>query len=396
MIAAHRQRFNREYTDERYDAFMRAVEARVGMHVPFTLCETPCFLPASLVDRLVVEAQAMLAQLFANRDYLHAADAVVPPALRLGSGETRPTCVQVDFGLVRGANGFEGRLVELQAFPSLYGLQMVMGETSRDHYNMPALTPYIGGISHEEYVDAVRGAIVGDHDPAEVVLVEIDPQHQKTRPDFAATEQFWGVRTVDLSELEREGRRVFVRRDGKLQPVARIYNRVIPDELVRKGLSFPFDVTEELDLEWVGGPDWYFRLSKFAIPWLEHPWVPRTFYLHEVPSPPGDRNHWLLKPLFSFAGGGIIFAPTDAQLDAIPAEERRNYILQERMSFEPVIDTPHGGTQVEIRIMMIREGDGYRALIPLLRMGRGKMMGVDHNKGLRWVGGTAALIDTDA
>jgi hypothetical protein len=396
MIAAHRHRFNAEYTDERYDAFIRAVEGAVGLHCPFTLSETPCFLPASLVDRLVVEAQAMLAQLFANRDYLHAADAVVPPALRLGSGEARPTCVQVDFGLVRGADVWEGRLVELQAFPSLYGFQMLLAEVSRDHYNMPALTPYIGGLSHADYVEAVRRAIVGEHDPAEVVLAEIDPLHQKTLPDFVTTERFWGVRAVDLRELVREGRRLFVKKDGKLQPVSRIYNRVIPDELVRKGLSFPFDVTEALDVEWVGGPDWYFRLSKFAIPWLEHPWVPRTFYLHEVPLPPGDRNHWLLKPLFSFAGGGIIFAPTDAQLDAIPADQKRNYILQERMSFEPVIDTPYGGTQVEIRIMMVRDGDEYRALIPLLRMGRGKMMGVDHNKGLKWVGASAALIDPEA
>ena len=214
MIPAHRHRFNREYTDERYDAYIRAVEARVGMPVPFTLCETPCFLPASLVDRLVVEAQAMLAELFANRDYLHAADAVVPASLRLGSGEARPTCIQVDFGLVRTGDGIEGRLVELQAFPSLYGLQMVMGETSRDHYNMPALTPYIGGISHEEYVDAVRRALVGDHDPAEVVLVEIDPQHQKTRPDFAATEHFWGVRDR-RSVRARAGRPSRVRAPGR-------------------------------------------------------------------------------------------------------------------------------------------------------------------------------------
>ncbi len=204
----------------------------------------------------------------------------------------------------------------------------------------------------------------------------------------------WGVRAVDLSRIERDGRRLFVREPGGApRPIAKIYNRVIPDELMKKGLSYPFDLTEPMDVEWAGGPDWYFRLSKFAIPWLDHPWVPKTFYLHETPSPPGERERWLLKPLFSFAGGGIIFAPTDEQLEAIPADARRNYILQERLSFTPVIDTPHGPTQVEIRIMMVRDGEGYRALIPLLRMGRGKMMGVDHNKGLKWVGASAALID---
>ena len=396
MIASHRHRFNREYSEERYDAYVRAIEAAAGVHVHFPLCETPCFLPASLLDRLATEAQAMVSQLFANADYRHAADHAVPPPLRVASGETLPTCIQVDFGLLRGEDGIEGRLVELQAFPSLYGLQMVFAEVARDLYGFPELTPFIGGITRDEYIELVRQAIVGDHDPAAVFLVEIDPHHQKTYPDFAVTERLWGVRAVDLSTLVREGRRVFVKVDGKLQPVARIYNRVIPDELVKKGLSFPFDLTEPMDVEWAGGPDWYFRLSKFAIPWLDHPWVPETYYLHEQPAPPGDRSQWLLKPLFSFAGGGIVFAPTDEQIAAIPADQRHNYIFQKRMSFTPVVDTPHGATQVEIRIMMVREGHGYRALLPLLRMGRGKMMGVDHNRGLKWVGATAGLIDPDA
>ncbi len=396
MIATHRRRFNAEFTEARHRAFVEHVEAVAG-HVGFPLAETPCFLPATLVDRLVSESQAMIAQLFGSTDYLHAAAAVVPPSLRLARGETWPTCIAVDFGLVEGADGVEGRLVELQAFPSLYGFQMLLGVTAQEHYGADRLTPFIGGLSRDAYVAAVRRAIVGDHDPSEVVLVEIDPQHQKTLPDFVVTEQVWGVRAVDLSQVERDGRRLFVRdAAGTRRPIAKIYNRVIPDELMKKGLSYPFDLTDPMDVEWAGGPDWYFRLSKFAIPWLDHPWVPKTYYLHETPVPPGDRERWLLKPLFSFAGGGIVFAPTDAQLDAIPVDQRQNYIVQERQHFTPVIDTPHGLTQVEIRIMMVRDGDGYRALIPLLRMGRGKMMGVDHNKGLKWVGGSAALIDPGA
>jgi hypothetical protein len=58
-----------------------------------------------------------------------------------------------------------------------------------------------------------------------------------------------------------------------------------------------------------------------------------------------------------------------------------------------VIATPAGATQAEIRIMFVRDGDALRAVMPLVRMGRGRMMGVDHNKGLEWVGASAALID---
>ena len=238
----------------------------------------------------------------------------------------------------------------------------------------------------------MKNAIVGDHDPAEVVLMEIEPRKQKTWPDFVVTEQMWGVRAIDVSEVHREGRRLYYRRDGKATEVKRIYNRVIPDELERKRIQLPFGYGDDLDVEWAGHPAWYFRISKFSIPFLRHPSVPETHFLDGIEILPTDRERYLLKPLFSFAGGGIIFAPTDAQIAAIPMAERKNYILQERINFTPVIETPEGPAQAEIRVMYVRSGLVLRPVLPLIRMGRGKMMGVDHNKGLRWVGASAGLI----
>ncbi len=221
--------------------------------------------------------------------------------------------------------------------------------------------------------------------------MEIEPERQKTRPDFVMTEAFWGVRAIDTSAVIRQGRSLLYRRDGALTPIKRVYNRVIPDELQRKQIDLPFDYRDDLDVEWAGHPAWYFRISKFSIPWLRGPEIPRTWLLDEVDRLPLDREQLLLKPLFSFAGGGIVFAPSDADLDAIPADQRANYMLQERLSFEPLIETPHGPTQAEIRIMYVWT-DRLRAVLPLVRMGRGKMMGVDHNKGLRWVGASAAFM----
>ncbi|HYN10445.1 MAG TPA: hypothetical protein VES67_23860 [Vicinamibacterales bacterium] len=392
MIQSHRRRFNREFSSERYAAFVSELEQRCGGPIDFRLSETPCFMPASLMSRLAGAAHELLGQLLHCPDYRAAADAVAA-AFRLSASEPLPTFAQVDFGLIQTPSGIEGRLVELQAFPSLYGFQVRLGELSRERYGFRELTPYLDGLDEESYVRAVGQVIVGAHDPAEVVLLEIDPEHQKTRPDFAATEQLWGVRAVDVSEIEQRGRRLYAKRDGRLTPVSRIYNRVIPDELVRRGLTLPFDPTSDLDVEWAGGPDWFFRISKFSIPWLRHPWVPSTHYLDELSTLPDDRENWVLKPLFSFAGGGILFAPTDADIAAIPESARHDYILQERVRFTPLIDTPHGPTQVELRIMMIREGEKYRAVLPLARMGRGRMMGVDHNKELSWVGAAAVLID---
>jgi hypothetical protein len=395
MIPAHRQRFNREFSPDRYAAFLAELERQAGVPIEFRLSETPCFLPASLMARLVAVAHELLGQLLDSPRYLAAADAVVPPAFRIPAAERRPTFVQVDFGLIETAAGVEGRLVELQAFPSLYGFQARLAELCRERYDFKSLTPYLDGLVEGSYLSAVGRAIVGAHDPAEVVLLEIEPERQKTRPDFRVTEQLWGVRAVDVSAVEQRGKKLYTREDGRLTPISRIYNRVIPDELVRRGLTLPFDPTSDIEVEWAGGPDWFFRVSKFSMPWLRHAWVPKTVYLDEVNALPSDRDNWLLKPLFSFAGGGILFGPTYTDLAAIPPSKRHEYVLQERVSFTPLIDTPHGATQVELRIMMIREDDRYRAVLPLARMGRGRMMGVDHNKDLAWVGAAAVLIDPD-
>jgi hypothetical protein len=320
----------------------------------------------------------------------------------VANSESAPAFVQVDFGLVRDGHRVEGRLVELQAFPSLYGFQAALGECYRREYGLgrsEGLTPFLDGLDRDDYASLMRRALVGRHDHVNVVLMEIDPKRQKTAPDFNVTEDLWGVRAIDVNDVIVDGRRLFYRRSGALTRITRIYNRVIPDEVERNNLTLPFDYRDDLDVEWLGAPDWYFRISKFSIPHIKHPWVPITVFLHDAVEDNGrlgaayaDRDRWLLKPLFSYAGGGIIFAPTDDQIAAIPETDRPAYILQERVTFTPVIETPHGATQAELRIMLVRDGDTYRATLPLVRMGRGKMMGVDHNKGLDWVGASAAFM----
>ena len=406
MVPSLRARFNEGFKSGRYTEMMGDLTARVRCPIEFRVSETPCFFPGPLMESLVGASQAMLGSLLGDIAYRAVADDVVPARFRVAHSESAPTFVQVDFGLVREGNRVEGRLVELQAFPSLYAFQTILGESFQREYGLgksEGLTPFLDGLDRDDYLALMRRALLGRHDPTNVVLMEIEPRKQKTLPDFNGTEDLWGVRAIDINDVIVEGtgdgRRLFYRRDGALTRILRIYNRVIPDELERKGLSLPFDYRDDIDVEWLGAPDWYFRLSKFSIPHITHPWVPVTVFLHDAVEDNGrlgaayaDRERWLLKPLFSFAGGGIIFAPTDEQIAAIPEHERPSYILQERVAFTPVIETPHGATQAELRIMMVRENDTYRAVLPLVRMGRGKMMGVDHNKGLDWVGASAAFM----
>jgi hypothetical protein len=256
------------------------------------------------------------------------------------------------------------------------------------------LCVFLGDLDDQSYDALLRRAIVGDHDPEQVILMEIDPDHQKTRPDFVITGRRLAVRTVDIRSIVQHDRQLFYPADGRRVPIRRIYNRTIVDELVRRGVKPPFDYRDDLDVEWAGHPNWYFRVSKFSLPWLRHPAVPRTWFLDQLESLPDDRENFVLKPLYSFAGSGIVFGPTDADLAAIPAERRHEYVLQERVRFTPVIETPHGPTQVEIRIMYIWL-DRLTPVLPLLRMGRGKMMGVDHNRNMAWVGASAALVQEE-
>ena len=392
MIPALRARFNREWTPERHQAFLSRVVSRTGVPLGFTLSETPCFFPAALLEEMAATGVALVTSFLANAEARAAAESLIPERY-LGPGqEARPTCVQVDFGLVREADGrFTPRLVELQAFPSLYGFQHTLAAVSREVHELPATcAAHLGGLDDTAYLALLREVLVGPHDPAEVVLLEIAPEQQKTRPDFAVTEQFWGIQTVDPGDVIVRGRTLWRRHQGREVPIRRIYNRVIPDELDRTGHPMAFDFRDDLDVEWVGHPAWYFRLSKSAIPWLAHPSVPRTWRLDAVDALPADREQLVLKPLFSFAGGGIVFAPSDAALAAIPAAERHLYLLQERVRFAPVIETPHGPTQAEVRIMYVWT-DRLRAVLPLVRMGRGQMMGVSHNRGLAWVGASAGF-----
>jgi hypothetical protein len=389
LIPSHRQWFNRSYSDAKYSRFLQLLERRCAGPPRFRHSETPVFLPAILVDKMARYGREMVEQLLADPQYRHDSAEAVPPAWRVPNEAAEPLFVQADFGLDEEG---EPKLVEIQGFPSLYAYQPVMAECYREAYAInPALAMLPGGLELREYHRLLGEAIVGSHDPKNVILMEIDPAHQKTSYDFLITEQLFGVRPVDISALRKQGNRLYYDRDGTLTPVHRIYNRTIVDELVRKQILLAFDFRDDLDVEWAGHPNWFFRLSKFSLPYLNHPAVPRTQFLNRL-NGVEHPERYVLKPLYSFAGAGVIVGPTAEQLAAVPPELRPHYILQERVNFHPVIETPFGPTKIEVRIMYIWQS-GLRVVNTLIRMGRGLQMGVDHNQEFDWVGASAAFID---
>ena len=393
MIPTLRQAFNASFTQEKYDRLRREMTTRCGMEIPFALCETPCFFPSALVDRMGEDGKALIRQLVDSPEYHKRSEASIPARFRVPNETAHPMFIQVDFGLVRDAAGdLQPKLVELQAFPSLYAYQPVLSQAYMDVFELdPNLRYFLSGLDSASYKQLLSEAIVAGHDPANVILMEVHPDEQKTRPDFLLTEKLLGIRTVCITRILKQGRRLFYNEGGQQVPIERIYNRAIVDELERKGIALPFDFRDDLDVEWAGHPNWYFRISKYSIPYLKHPSVPRTWFLDQLTEVPADLENFVLKPLYSFAGLGVVIAPSRKDIDAIPTAKRGEYILQERLNFTPVVATPHGMTKVELRIMYVWL-DELRPVLTIVRMGRGLMMGVDQNKNMVWVGSSAALI----
>ncbi len=380
MIPELRHDFNKRFRPEKYAAFLSRLEDRCGAHLKFRMCETPCFFPAPLIESMKQAGAELVRQLVGNDAYLSAARQQIPAAFRAPHETRRPMFVQVDFGLIRDAAGnLVPRLVEIQGFPSLYALQPVVEDVYREVYGL--------NLRNKPYDQLLQRAILGDRDPENVVLLEIDPANQKTLPDFLITEKLCGIRTVDIRELRKRGNKLFL---GKI-PIERIYNRAIADELLRRNIQADFNFRDDIEVEWAGHPNWFFLISKFSLPYLKHATVPESWFLDRIEAIPDDPDNFVLKPLYSFAGLGVKVGPTREEIDSIPVAERSRYLLQRRMHFEPVVETPFGLTQAEIRIMYIWL-DSLQAVGLIVRMGRGKMMGVDQNRDLEWVGASAGFV----
>ncbi len=333
--------------------------------------------------------QELYGQLAANPNYLTAANAAIPAKFRVPGPTEHPLFVQADFGLIREPDGtLAPRLVEIQGFPSVYAFQAMLARQYQDVFHLPEnLTPFLGGLNETSYFDLLAKAILGEHAPEVVILLEIDPYRQKTAADFLLTRQRLGIKIACIRDVRRQGSKLFF--EGK--PVKRIYNRVIVDELVRKNVKGGFDFRDDVDVEWAGHPNWFFLLSKFSLPWFQHECVPETRFLSEVGPLPDNLGDYVLKPLYSFAGLGVNISPTKQDIDAIPAEKRGEFILQRKMEFVPTIDTPSGLTKIEVRIMYVWHAGALQPVTTVVRSGRGKMMGVDFNKNLDWVGATAGF-----
>ncbi len=423
MLQELRRRFNEKFTQARYAELKALLNARSGTDVQFRVAETPVFVPASLLDEMAADGAKLTHQLLGDADYLAAARHAIPRDYCVANETLHPHFLTADFALVRDVDGrLTPRLVEIQAFPSVFAFQALLCAAYQEAFELPAeLGYFLSGLDEVSYWKVLAKTILGGHDPENVVLTEVDPEHQKTLPDFNLTARKLGIAVVDIARLQAVGNKLHYRNaKGVLVPIDRIYNRAIADELIARKIELLFDLEYPWDVEWAGHPNWYFLISKFSVPWLSRnsgsAVLPPAVFLTDFLEGSGRAaltaagvrlparfsretvySELLLKPLFSFAGKGIQFEPTQEQLESIPVESRGNFLLQQRMRFEQTIDTPCGMTQAEFRILYLwPDGGKLTPALSLVRLGRGKMMGVDHNRNQDWVGASAAFFPLDS
>ncbi len=388
-----RPRFNAEFTPDKYAGLVGCVNGTEKWPADFRISETPVFLTRDFTDE-VTRAATTIVDATRTPEFVKQAALAVPKALEVPNESAHPNFLVVDFAICEEGRELVPRLIELQAFPSLFGFQLLLLGCIRKAYPVipRSWTSSFGGIKDEAYLNFLRRTIIADSAPENVVLLEIEPEKQKTRIDFAATERLLDIRSVCVTKIKKRGRQLFYGRDGREVRIERIYNRVIFDELIRRpDLNLPFRFQDDLDVTWVGHPNWYFRISKHSLPFLKTEHTSPTFFADEFPTSEKIDNY-VLKPLYSFAGHGVDMEPTRQKIAAI--EDPHEWILQRKVDYAPFVATIDGQkSKAEIRMMFVwPDNDRDPTLVNnLVRMSQGKMMGVDFNVEKTWVGASIAL-----
>lgn len=394
MINSYRASFNEQFSKEQYNLFLKQLE-KGFVKIPFRVAETPVFIPITLKDQLIAAGAEIIA-LIKDPNFKSLTEKSIPMEWKVPNESAHPHFLTFDFGICKDQSGkLSPKLIELQGFPSLYGFQSHLAKTIQQSFKLSSeLTPYFDGLNEQSYLDLLKEVIIGKHKPHEVALMDINAHQQKTAIDFLLTAKYLGLKILSLSDLKKEGNHLYYQEDGKKVVLKRIYNRLIFDEIGNNTDVFRnnFDPREALDIEWITHPNWFYRISKYTMPFLKGDFVPTTHFLNDLKEIPEDLENYVLKPLFSFAGLGVIIDVEKKDIEHISDPE--NWILQKKVNYEPAVQAPDGGIKVEIRLMYLWPEEKEPVLcISLARLSRGKMIGVRYNNDFDWVGGTVGLIE---
>jgi len=395
MIPKYRKLFNDSFTLEKYQEFQDDVASDFDYLPTFRMAETPFFIPNELKAQLIEGCNDVI-KLIQRDDFKALTEQSLELNHKVPNEDAHTTFLAIDFGICEEDGKIIPKLIEVQGFPSLFNYQYVLYEKFKKHYPfLEELTPFIGGTTPEEYLKLVEESICNNHPKENVILLEIEPEKQNTKIDFYYCKRDIGIPIVCVTDLIKKGKQLFYKNEnGEEILVKRIYNRVIFDELdLRTDLNLSFSFSDELDVEWAGHPNWFFRISKFILPYLKGKYFIETTLLSDLKVIPEDLENYVLKPLFSFSGTGVIFHVKKEDIEAV--KEKDLYILQKKVNYKPIVQSPDGKVKAEVRVLCVwKKNDAAPTLLcNLVRLSRGEMIGVKFNKDKDWVGGTLGLFE---
>jgi len=396
MIPELREEFNNNFTEKKYEEFLKDLNSKHPGDIVFRVAETPVFVPKDFTDKMIGACETIV-DFRKDPGFKKLTERSIPASENVPGENDHSHFIAFDFGVCENEKGkLEPQLIEMQGFPTIFAFQAYYPQILEKHFNIPGnYSDYLNGYNVDTYVQLLKEIVLGNHNPENVILLEIKPHEQKTRIDFYCTQDYLHIPVVCLTELIKVGNKLYYEKDGKKIEVKRIYNRIIFDELsqIKNGLGNVVDITQPLDVEWVPHPNWFYRISKFTLPFIHHPYVPETFFLNEVKQLPADLEKFVLKPLFSFAGQGVVIDVTKEDIDKVADPE--NWILQRKVKYADVIKTPNVPAKAEIRIFYFWKDGTERpvAVTNLARLSKGKMIGVRYNMDKDWVGGSVCYFE---
>ncbi|AXY78296.1 hypothetical protein D3H65_31775 [Paraflavitalea soli] len=396
MVPELRKVYNETFKVEQFNAFLKALNSKYPGAIEFRLAETPVFADKAFAQKMFDACESII-DVITDPSFKTITERSIPVAERVPNENGHAHMIAFDFGVCANEEGvLEPQLIEMQGFPTLFGFQAWYPDLMRQYFPVPDnYSQYLNGLNHDSYLQQLKEVIMGDLPVENVILLEIKPHEQKTKIDFYCTQEYLGIEPVCITDLIQEGKKLYYLKDGQQTQVKRIYNRMIFDDLRAQKASLGkfVDITQDLEVEWVPHPNWFYRISKFTLPFIRHPYVPATWFLNELKQVPADLENYVLKPLFSFAGQGVVIDVTPEHITN--TKDPENWILQRKVKYAEVIPTPDVPAKVEIRIMYLwKDGwDRPRPAINLARLSKGKMIGVDYNKDKEWVGGSVCYFE---
>jgi hypothetical protein len=395
MLQALRNQFNANFTTEKYERYVQQIENISPGNLDFRNAETPIFVDKAFTQQMLAACESII-DVIVHPDFLSKTERSIPKNLNVANENSKPEFIAFDFGICQNSkNELEPQLIEMQAFPTLFAFQRELTTITAKYANVPEnFSSYLNNFTQAEHDALLKQLILSNHAPENVILLEIFPKQQKTRIDFFSTEALVGIKTVCLTELIAEDNKLYYLLDNKKTQIHRIYNRLIFDDLNKQeNLPPVIDLTQPFEVEWAPHPNWFYRISKFTLPFLTHKNIPTTYFLNELQHYPTDLENYVLKPLFSFAGMGVVIDVTLKDIEAI--EDPENWILQKKVQYADVIVTPDEPAKAEIRLFYFWPPNADRpiAVHNLARLSKGKMVGTRYNKDKTWVGGSIAYFE---